>query len=293
MTSLLRRSLIACAILCASLAASASAATPTSPPAELEPLLQKTGELQISSERFSGELAVTGKKVPVKLKALGGLKLTIAGEESSSPEAAAITETELGKKTSLRLVDRAVYVREAAIGKLDGGRPWVKADSSEASSGLFGSHTTLGNSSSGSGTAGGSSGAVSSNKFKTVIALFKASNDVRALGASTIAGEAVTGFAGTANPKEIEESTLPAKLRTAIAKSHVKPSATFEVFLAANGLPVRSHVVLALSGLKLNVTEEVLAINFGTVDVSPPPAAETISATDLKKIAAKLKKKHG
>jgi hypothetical protein len=285
------RGLTAGAVLCALSAPAASAVAPTPPPPELAPLLQKTGELEISSERFSGELALTGKKVPPKLKALGGLKVKIAGEESSSPQTAAITETTLGKTISIRLVANAVYIRDASLAKHDGGRPWVKETVPDASSGLFGSHTTLG-SGSGAGAGGSSGGATTaSSKFKTVIALLKASNDVRALGASTVAGQAVSGFAGTADPKEIEESSLPAKLRAEIVKSRIKPAATFEVFIAANGLPVRSQIVLALGGVKLNVTEEVPAINFPVAAVTAPPAAETISAAELKKTLAKAKKK--
>ncbi len=286
MTSLFSGTLIAGAALCAAIAPAASAAATTPPPPELAPLLQKTSELQISSERFSGELTVTGKKVPPKLKALGGLKTKIAGEESTSPRAASITETALGRTISLRLVDNTLYIRDASIAKLDGGRPWVKESLQGSSGGLFGSHTKLG------GGPGGSSGTAAGSKFKTETALLKASNDVRSLGASAIDGQSVTGFAGTANPKEIEESSLPAKLRAEILKSHVKPAATFEVFIAANGLPVRSHVVLALGSVKLNVTEDVLAINFPVAAIAPPPAAETITGAELQKILVKqLKKK--
>lgn len=284
-TSLYTGALIAGAALCASCPAASAAAQ--APPPELASLLQRTSQLQISSERFSGELAITGKKLPSQLKALGGLKVKVSGEESTSPEAAAITETSLGTTISLRLVNHAIYIRDASIAKHDGGRPWVQ-ESTGASTGLFGSHTTLG---SGSGASGGSGGASSSSRFKAEIALLKASNDVRSLGASTIDGQAVTGFAGTANPKEIEESSLPAKLRAEIVKSHIKPSATFEVFIASNGLPVRSHIVLALRGVKLNVTEDVLAIDFPVAAIAPPPAAETITAAQLKKVLAERAKK--
>jgi hypothetical protein len=283
MTSLIAGTLIAGAALCASTAPGASAVAPPPPP-ELAPLLQKTSELQISSERFSGEVTITAKKLPRKLKALGGLKSKVSGEVSTSPEAASITETLLGRTISLRLVANTLYIRDPSIAKHDGGRPWIK-ESASASGGLFGSSTTIGGGSAGSG------GAPSTSKFKTEISLLKASNDVRALGASTIDGQAVTGFAGTADTKEIEESTLPKKLRQAVAKTHIKPAARFEEFLAANGLPVRSHIVLSLGAVKLNTTEDVLAIDFPVAAIAPPPAAETITGAELKKIIAKQVKK--
>jgi hypothetical protein len=286
MITLFSGTLIAGAALCASLAPGAAAVTPTPPPPELAPLLQKTSELTLSSERFTGEVKITGKKLPRKLKALGGLTSKVSGELSTSPESASLDETVLGHTISLRLVDKTLYLREAAIAKLDGGRPWVK-ESLTSSDGLFSSNPGLG-----AGGSSGSGGATTTEKFETVTAVLKASNDVRALGASTVDGQAVTGFAGTADPKEVEQSTLPAKLRAAVVKSKIKPAATVEAFLASNGLPVRSHVVLSLGGLKLSVTHDVLAIDFPVAAIAPPPAAETITGAELKKIVAKkLKKK--
>ena len=263
----------------------AAAPTPVPPPPELAPLLQKTSELQLSSERFSGEVTITGKKLPLKLKALGGLKEKLTGELSTSPQAASVTETTLGKTLQVKIVGTMIYIHDPSIAKLDGGRPWV-SESTSSSGGSFGSSPSIG------GGSGGSSGAGSTDKFKTEIALLKASKDVRSLGASTVDGQAVTGFAGSADPKEIEQSTLSAKLREAVAKSKIKPSATFQIFLGANGLPVRSHYVLALAGVKLNVSRDIPAIDFPVAAIAPPPAAETITGAQLKKIIlAKLKKK--
>jgi len=278
--------LSSCGLLAlAALAVPAIPAAAAPPPPELAPLLQKTSELQLSTERFSGESTITAKKLPRSLKGLGGLTSKISGEISTSPEEASITETVLGRTISLRFVANALYIDLPTIAKHDGGRPWVK-ESEGPSGGLFGSNTKFG------GGSGGSGDGLPTSRFTTEIALLKASNDVRSLGASTIDGQSVTGFAGTADPKEIEESRLPKSLRKAVAKAHIKPAATFEVFLAANGLPVRSHVVLRLGAVKLNVTQDVLAINFPVAAVTAPPAAETITGAELKKILARqLKKK--
>jgi hypothetical protein len=299
MVLLLTCALLAVAALDLALAARAlalAAAAAVPPPPELAPLLQKTSELQISSERFSGESTITGKKLPVKLKALGGLKMKIAGELSISPEAASITETLAGKTISLRLVDNTLYIHDATIAKHDGGRPWVKESESQAG-GVFGSHPTLGGGNAGgsggpagSGGSVGSAGASTAGAFKTETALLKASPDVRSLGASTIDGQAVSGFAGTADPTEIEQSTLSAKLREQLRKSHIAAASSFEIFLAANGLPVRSNIVLALGGVKLNVTDDVLAINFPVAAIPAPPAAETITAAELKRLLVKKTK---
>jgi hypothetical protein len=274
--------------LCATLAlpASAAVATTAPPPPELAPLLQKTNELQINSERIAGEVSIIPKKLPAKLKALGGLKLKLSGELSTSPEAASLTTTILNKTLSLRLVDKTIYLGEPAIAKQDGGRPWVKLDT-QSSSKLFSSNPSLG---SGTGL-GAPSGSASGPHFKLETALLKASKDVRSLGASTIDGQAVTGFAGTVDPKQVEESQLSAKLRKEILKAHVKPAATFEIFIAANGVPVHSSLLLSLGKAKLKVTADVLAINFPVAEVAPPPASETITAAELEKLVEKLAKK--
>lgn len=269
--------------LCATLVPSASAAV--APPPELAPLLQKTSELQINSERFSGEVSILPRKLPRKLSALGGLKLKLSGEESTSPEAAAVTSTILNRSISLRLVDKTIYIREAAIAKHDGGRPWVKLDA-QSSGKLFSANPSLG-----SGTGLGSSGGASGSRFELQTALLKASKDVRSLGTSTIDAQTVTGFAGTVDPKQIERSQLSAKLRREVLSSHVRPAARFEVFIAPNGLPVRSNVVLALGKVRVKVTSDVLAINFPVGPVAPPPASETIAAAELEKLVKKEAKK--
>jgi hypothetical protein len=270
--------------LCTALILPASAHA-AAPPPELAPLLQETSQLQISSERFSGEVSIVPKKLPAKLKGLGALNLKLSGEASTSPAAAAVTTTVLDQSISLRLVDETIYVHEAALGKLDGGRPWVKFDH-KSSGKLFGSNPGL-DSNSGLGSSGGQG-----SHFEIQTALLKASKDVRSLGSSTVDGQAVTGFAGTVDPKQVEESQLSAKLRRELLKAHVKPAATFEVFIAANGLPVHSKIVLALGRAKLTVTADVLAINFPVVPIAAPPASETITTAELEKLEKQKLEKH-
>lgn len=274
-------SLLLIAGLCTALLSPVTAGA-TAPPPELAPLLQKTSELQISSERVSGEVSIVPKKLPAKLKGLGELNLKLTGEESTSPEAAAVTVTAANQTISLRLVDDTIYIEEKAIAKLDGGRPWIKLDK-QSSSKLFGAKPGLGSSGLGSSE--------QSEHFKGITALLKASKDVRSLGASTVDGQAVTGFAGTVDPKQVEESQLPKKLRKELLKSHVKPAASFEVFIAANGLPVHQKIMLALGKAKLTVTADVLAIDFPVSAVPPPPASETITAAELEKLEKAHKKK--
>jgi hypothetical protein len=288
-TSLLKPPLLLLSFVALCIAALSAPLTQSAPaasaPPELAALLAKTSELQISSERFSGVVTIIPKKLPPQLKALGGLTLKLSGEESSSPRAAAITSTLLGRTVSLRLVDGSLYLREAAIAKHDGGRPWVRLDS-RSSSNLFSSNPSLG-----SGSGLGGAGASTDSRFKVETALLKASKDVRALGPSTLDGQQVNGFAGTVDPKQIEQSQLSAKLRAEVLKAHVKPAATFEVFIAPNGLPVRSDVVLALGRAKLKVTANVLAINFPVAAIPAPPASETITAAELEKLVKTQKGK--
>jgi hypothetical protein len=77
----------------------------------------------------------------------------------------------------------------------------------------------------------------------------------------------------------------------------VKLKGSFEVFIAANGVPVRTSVVLSIGKLRLSVGADVLAIDFPVTIPAPPAAAETIGAAELEQLEKArlkrlLKKKH-
>jgi hypothetical protein len=259
------------------LAVPGRSAQATAAPPELAPLVAKMSELHVSSARLAGEVTVTGHKLPRKLKALGGLKLKLSGELSTFPPAASITAASPEATISVRLVNKRLYIEEPALAKLDGGRPWIE-ESPQSTKKLFGASPGLG-ANSGLGGPEGSLG-----QFKSDAALLNKATNVRSLGQSTIDGQAVTGFAGTIAATQFEEGQFPSKLRGELRRLHLNPKGSFEIFIAANGLPVRTSLGLAFRGVKIQATVDVPAIDFPVGAVPVPPASETITAAELEKL---------
>jgi hypothetical protein len=281
-------SLLAGLITCV-VVANASAAAPSAQPAELQALEQRMSELTITSERVTGKEAIGGK-LPRKLAALSALSTEFSGEESISPAFANVNVKLAGRSLTVLRIGETLYTRDPAIARHDGGRPWVQ-ESLTGKSGLFGAKPSLGG-----GGVGGSS-APDPTPYKSDAELFKAGTEVRALGASTVDGQATVGFAGTLTAHKLAESELTKKQIGNLAHDHVKLKGSFEAFIAANGVPVRTSVVLSIGKLRLSVSADVLAIDFPVTIPAPPAAAETIGAAELEKLEKArlkrlLKKKH-
>jgi glutamate-1-semialdehyde aminotransferase len=141
------------------------------------------------------------------------------------------------------------------------------------------------------------SGAPSPTPFKTEAELFKEGSAIRALGASTVDGQATVGFAGTLTAQRLAEGELSKKQLAKLKHEHLKLKGSFETFIAANGVPVHTTVVLSIGKLRMSTSSDVLAIDFPVTVPAPPPAAETIPAAELLKLETArlkrlLKKKH-
>jgi hypothetical protein len=264
-------------------AASASAATPPAQPAELQALEQHMSELTVTSERVSGKETIGGK-LPHKLAAPKSLSTEFSGEQSLSPEFANVTVKIAGRSLTVLQLGQTLYTHDPSIAAHDGGRPWV-AESLSAKDGLFGSSPNLG------GGGGGGSAAPSPTPFKSNAELLKAGSEVRVLGASTVDGQATVGFAGTLTAGHLAESVFSKKQLAKLKHEHLKLKGSFEVFIAANGVPVHTGIVLSIGKLRIGTSADVLAIDFPVTVPAPPPAAETISAAELEKLEkARLKR---
>jgi hypothetical protein len=270
-------------------AACAAAVTPAhavpnpSQPPELQALEQRMSELTVNSQRISGSIAFSGK-LPRKDAALRSLQVSFAGEQSVAPASVTVTTTIAGKALTVKQIGDVLYLDEPSLARHDGGRPWVKLDTAERGK-LFGANPGLGQ---GTGINGASTTG-SAQAFKSDAELLEKTPAIRALGASTVNGQAVSGFAGTLEPKRAAASQLPRKLLAELRRKHVKLTASYQMFISAEGVPVETKLVIGLGKLKLDVTADVLAINFPVATVAPPAAAETISATELERLARKRK----
>jgi hypothetical protein len=264
-------------------AASASAATPPAQPAELQALEQHMSELTVTSERVSGKETISGR-LPHKLAAPKSLSTEFSGEQSLSPEFANVTVKIAGRSLTILQLGQTLYTHDPSIAAHDDGRPWV-AESLSAKNGLFGSSPSLG-----SGGSQGSS-APSPTPFKSDAALFKEGSSIRALGASTVDGQATVGFAGTLTAQHLAEGLFTRKELAKLKREHLKLKGSFETFIAANGVPVHTNILLSIGKLRFSTGADMLAIDFPVTVPAPPPAAETITAAELEKLEkARLKR---
>ncbi len=266
-------------------AASAQAALPPpAQPAELQALEQHMSELTVTSQRLTLKETIGGK-LPRKLAALKGLSEEVSGEESISPPFANATSKIGGRTVTLLQIGNTLYTHDPSIARIDGGRPWVM-ESLTGKAGQFGSKPSLGGSALGSGGS-----LLNPTPYKGDAELIKQGTAIRALGASTVDGQAAVGFAGTVTARRLAEGALSRKQVARLRRKHIKLKATFEAFIAANGVPVRMNIVLSIGKVRLIASEDVLAIDFPVTVPAPPPAAETIGSAELEKIeAARLKK---
>jgi hypothetical protein len=271
------------AIGLAAFAANASAVAPPAQPPELQALEQHMSELTVTSERVADKETISGK-LPHKLGSPKSLSTEFSGEQSLSPEFANVTVKIASRSLTILQLGQTLYTHDPSIASHDGGRPWV-AESLSAKNGLFGSSPSLG----GSGSRG--TGAPSPTPFKSDAELLKEGSSIRALGASTVDGQATVGFAGTLTAQRLAESVLSKKQLAKLKHEHLKLKGSFETFIAASGVPVHTTVVLSIGKLRFSTSADVLAIDFPVTVPAPPPAAETISAAELEKIeTARLKK---
>jgi hypothetical protein len=265
-------------------ASTQAALPPPAQPPELQALEQHMSELTVTSERLTDKESIGGR-LPRKLAALKGVSEEISGEESISPAFASATLKTGGRSLTLLQIGNTRYIHDPSIARYDGGRPWV-IESLTGKAGQFGAKPSLG----GSGLGGGG-GLLNPTPFKSDAELIKQGTAVRALGPSTVDGQATVGFAGTVTARRLAESALSKKQVAKLRREHIRPKAAFEAFIAANGVPVRMNIVLSLGKIRLIADEDVLAIDFPVTVPPPPPAAETIGAAELEKIeAARLKK---
>ncbi len=271
------------------------ALTPAAPnaqaPSRLQELEQKMEALQVSSERFTLTTALTGEKLP---RALGGLfgELSASGEVTLSPEAGQVTVNLFGKPLVMRLVGGVSYLYVPELSEHDHGRPWIKLGRKPFSELLRSS-------------SGGVGAVTASSKpaFAGELKLIKEATALTEVGATTVDGQEVTHFTGIFNPAKAEKAPRSITVKTARGRRvvHVPPikqSGRLELFIAPNGLPVRTILAITTSagtahrtkGVTVTVTLDIPAINFPLV-VEAPPASETITLAQLKALEKKTAKK--
>jgi hypothetical protein len=264
---------------------------PAAVPPDLQALEQKMLALQPTSERVSATISIAEK--PKVKGPVGGFNhifghassiltplITVAGEFSIGPPPAAnVTVSFLGIPVSTRLIGSTLYTHEPDLSRLDGGRPWVE----ERNTSLAKALGSLGSQSNGPGGSVGEPG----TGFASLAKLIAHAQGIAELGPASVDGVPVTRFKLAVPIASLQK---PAHSRRARARARRErklfaPLLRVELFLAETGLPVRTSVVLVARHDRGELIEQsdITAINVPVL-VQAPPAAETITATELKRV---------
>ncbi len=240
---------------------------------ELQEVEQRLSTATPSSETVKGQMTFSGH-LPRKLAALDAAGITFTGELTASPAAAQVEITAAGRSETVLTDGEALYLRNAKLASKDGGKPWLKITRAEVDQ-LLHSNPTLNASGLAPDTA---------HPYAGVAKVLSETKDARSFGTSTVAGQSVTVFGGTLPAAKIAEEVFSRKLAAAVRDFHIVLPGAFRVDVNAQGIPVRSDTTLLLpGGVQLTSVVEITAVDT-PVTITPPPAGETITATEAEKI---------
>ncbi len=274
----------------ASVPARSAPATPVPAPVppDLQAREQKMLALQPTSERFSA--TISSAETPKVKGPIGGFNhifghassiltplITLAGEFSvGPPPAASVTTDFLGIAISVRLIGSTLYTHEPFVSRLDGGRPWVEERNTSLAKALGSEPNTPGGSAGEPGTG-----------FAALAKLIAHAQSIAELGPANVDGQPVTRFKLAVPIASLQESAHSRKARARARRERklFAPLLRVELFLAETGLPVRTSVVVVARHGEDELVEQsdITAINVPVL-VQAPPAAETITAAELKRL---------
>lgn len=195
----------------------------------------------------------------------GGFSGTLSGQEQFQPLALSMTMNMSSMDISEILVGDTIYMKMPQLSSMLGGKTWAKLNLSSLGS-LGSSFQSLLDS------------AKNSDPTQQLQPLL-ASGDLHKVGTETVDGVQAEHYSGTVNPATAFDSSLAAQNLTAdqIAqlKSFMKASGvsteTIDVWVAANGLPVRETVSSSTSAGAFKM--DMHLSDWGApVSISAPPA---------------------
>jgi hypothetical protein len=183
--------------------------------------------------------------------------------------------TSSGQSTTERIVDTKFYVLLPQIAARDGGRPWVLVDLADASKTAGIDYSQLLRS------------AEQVDPTRT-LQLLAARRRFHEIGVSTVDSHRVVGLTGSFTPATLTQPGISRALLAQLKAKLAGVGATREtvtMYLTYAGLPVRILTSLATRTYgTLTSTIDIRQINIPVL-ASPPPAAQTITLTQLRKTA--------
>ncbi|HEY1834364.1 MAG TPA: hypothetical protein VGG08_08005 [Solirubrobacteraceae bacterium] len=266
-----RAAAVLCSLVCVGVALPADASASAPPPA-LQTLEARMQGIQLTSERFSASAVASSedRRLLARLLKVWPLDFSFEGVATLAPAAAALTIDVRGHTVRLRFVGGQRYMYSYELARRDGGRPWVRL----APGPVYGLRLT---------EEAPVASADAAQPFDQLIEQLNGATQHRELGPSAIDGQPASGFAQIVDEHAFAEQLLPG-LGSPIDGSG-EAGGLLEVFLGADGLPLRVRTQTAEGSVRYTVTENLLGVNFPLV-VEAPPASETIGQGALQRLLA-------
>lgn len=285
--------LILSSLIAFAIAAPARAATP---PPDLAALEQQMAGLHVSTLRFDlqEEIEISALSSLFAKRGASPIVLIVAGQgvASTSPEELEATAGLGGlPMTRLRVVGGTTYEYRPSEAKFDGHRPWVSHPAKAGEAAPLGDGAPL---------AGDTPGPQGS--FSGLIEELDGALSITESGPATVDDQRVTEFDAALDPVQLLQKLVTKKAKNPLSgganpleglgetapsgKHGSEPQITeleLEVFIAPNGLPVRTRVTVKAGKTTVSLRVDTLATNI-SVSVQAPPASETIDKAALEQI---------
>lgn len=273
-------------------AGAAQATAPTAPagapqvslPPDLVALEQKAAALRFNTERLTLQLEL---QVNEDLLGPGSPPLVFLiagqGQVSVSPAEGSFTLSLFGQTSEVREVAGSLYTFEPSAARIDGGRSWVRSKAESPASALAVGPVGL------TAGMGGTEGS-----FAGLLALVGEATSVQETGPAIVDDQPTIEFTAAIDPTKLAGwSKLLASgqgggLVKELEGKGAPPTSRLELFLAANGLPLRIRFSIDTNGTTATLTSDTRALEV-PVDVHAPPAREVIGASRLKVLQARAR----
>jgi hypothetical protein len=302
-------------------AVTSSGGSPAKLPPDLITLEQKMGALHMNSERGSLVEVLTGvsqgakglfegtsskpsrrhrkrsvpRRKPTAVRLTTHPKqsvpfLTADFEASVSPKLAVIRGEILGGLPfQERVIGEQVYTRSPFLAQGDHGKPWLYTSPAEEAEAKAKSkkRTAAGESSLSSELPGPES---AESGFGGLIELLDHARSVIEVGPREVDGQQTIEFEAELRSAKLGGGSS-SKTSKSVKKALRRSKLTLDLYLASDGLPVRTRLQTTLGKVGLSVVSDILATEI-PVSVLPPPASETITEPELKKYAEATMEAH-
>ncbi len=183
-----------------------------------------------------------------------------------------------------RTIGEELYLRSPLLTALDGGKPWVSTSPAERAQEQEQAQSSEEDVSSPTST-------IAESGFGKLIELLDHAGSVVELGRKVVDGQQTIEFEAKLDGEQLLSASSTSKPAKAEKKALRHSDLTLNLFLADDGLPVRTRMQTKIGKAEISVVEDVLATEI-SVSAQPPPASETITEAELKEHEEKSLKVH-